>query len=376
MIGRLRGQLLVKRPPHLLIEVNGVGYELEAPMSTIYDLPAVGETVTLVTHLAVREDAHVLYGFAREGDRDLFRALLKVTGVGAKMGLAVLSGMDAARFVQCVEQEDVHALTRLPGIGTQDRPAGGDGDEGPGGGDRRRRLGKGPGGQGHGGRPNRRGRRPDPGRGCLDRPGLQARGGQPDGARRGAAPRPPRTSSGSPCAPRRAGAVPDPGTSPLGGQASAARPAAEQPLDPRNQHRSDRPGSQNRCVPQPMPAERSASRGAEADDFLGRDTGAEAAGEPLDVTGHAGILNYQPKELVITARAGTTLEVIESALAEHGQLLPFEPPRFGPGATLGGTIACGLSGPARPYAGAARDLVLGTPGSSAVGARCCASAAR
>lgn len=119
MIGRLRGQLLVKRPPHLLVEVNGVGYELEAPMSTIYDLPAVGETVTLVTHLAVREDAHVLYGFAREGDRDLFRALLKVTGVGAKMGLAVLSGMDAARFVQCVEQEDMHALTRLPGIGTK-----------------------------------------------------------------------------------------------------------------------------------------------------------------------------------------------------------------------------------------------------------------
>ena len=119
MIGRLRGQLLVKRPPHLLVEVNGVGYELEAPMSTFYDLPALGETVTLVTHLAVREDAHVLYGFAREGDRDLFRALLKVTGVGAKMGLAVLSGMDAARFVQCVEQEDVHALTRLPGIGTK-----------------------------------------------------------------------------------------------------------------------------------------------------------------------------------------------------------------------------------------------------------------
>jgi Holliday junction DNA helicase RuvA len=119
MIGRLRGQLLVKRPPHLLIEVNGVGYELEAPMSTFYDLPAEGEMVTLVTHLVVREDAHVLFGFVREGDRDLFRALLKVTGVGAKMGLAVLSGMDAVRFVQCVEQEDVHALTRLPGIGTK-----------------------------------------------------------------------------------------------------------------------------------------------------------------------------------------------------------------------------------------------------------------
>ena len=119
MIGRLRGEILVKRPPHLLIEVGGVGYELEAPMSTFYELPAVGGTVTLVTHLAVREDAHVLYGFAREQDRDLFRALLKVSGVGAKMGLAILSGMDAERFVRCVEQEDVQALTRLPGIGTK-----------------------------------------------------------------------------------------------------------------------------------------------------------------------------------------------------------------------------------------------------------------
>jgi Holliday junction DNA helicase RuvA len=119
MIGRLRGEILVKRPPHLLIEVGGVGYELEAPMSTFYELPPVGGTVTLVTHLVVREDAHVLYGFARERDRDLFRSLLRVSGVGAKMGLAILSGMDAERFVRCVEQEDVHALTRLPGIGTK-----------------------------------------------------------------------------------------------------------------------------------------------------------------------------------------------------------------------------------------------------------------
>lgn len=119
MIGRLRGEILVKRPPHLLIEVAGVGYELEAPMSTFYDLPAVGATVTLVTHLAVREDAHVLYGFARERDRDLFRSLLKVSGVGAKMGLAILSGMDAERFIRCVEQEDVLALKRLPGIGAK-----------------------------------------------------------------------------------------------------------------------------------------------------------------------------------------------------------------------------------------------------------------
>lgn len=119
MIGRLRGEILLKRPPHLLIEVGGIGYELEAPMSTFYELPAAGETVTLITHLVVRDDAHTLYGFARERDRDLFRALLRVTGVGAKVGLAILSGMDAERFVRCVEQEDIQALTRLPGIGTK-----------------------------------------------------------------------------------------------------------------------------------------------------------------------------------------------------------------------------------------------------------------
>jgi glycolate oxidase FAD binding subunit len=93
--------------------------------------------------------------------------------------------------------------------------------------------------------------------------------------------------------------------------------------------------------------------------FLGRDTSAETPAQPLDLAGHSGILTYEPKELVITARGGTTLEVIDIALAQQGQMLPFEPPRFGPGATIGGTIACGLSGPARPYAGAARDLVLG-----------------
>ncbi|CAD7856369.1 MAG: Glycolate dehydrogenase (EC 1.1.99.14), FAD-binding subunit GlcE [Olavius algarvensis Gamma 1 endosymbiont] len=96
-------------------------------------------------------------------------------------------------------------------------------------------------------------------------------------------------------------------------------------------------------------------RGSGSKRFLGR----TPTGEPLNVTGHAGIVNYQPKELVITARCGTTLETIEAALAEQGQMLPFEPPRLGLGATLGGTIACGLSGPARPYTGAARDLVLG-----------------
>ena len=117
MIGRLRGEIVYKHPPQLMLDVNGVGYELDAPMSTFYDLPGVGETVTLVTHLAVREDAQILYGFLRESDRTLFRSLLKVTGVGARMALAILSGMDAQRFALCVQQEDVTALIRLPGIG-------------------------------------------------------------------------------------------------------------------------------------------------------------------------------------------------------------------------------------------------------------------
>jgi len=117
MIGRLRGEIVSKHPPRLMLDIGGVGYELEAPMSTFYDLPPVGESVTLVTHLAVREDAWILYGFLREGDRTLFRNLLKVSGVGARMALAILSGMDAQRFVLCVRQEDIAALTRLPGIG-------------------------------------------------------------------------------------------------------------------------------------------------------------------------------------------------------------------------------------------------------------------
>ena len=117
MIGRLRGEIIAKHPPRVLIDVGGVGYEVEAPMSTFYDLPPVGESVTLITHLVVREDAHVLYGFLRERDRALFRGLLKVTGVGAKMALGILSGMDAQRFAQCIEQEDLTALSRLPGIG-------------------------------------------------------------------------------------------------------------------------------------------------------------------------------------------------------------------------------------------------------------------
>ena len=117
MIGRLRGEIVAKHPPQVLIDVGGVGYEVEAPMSTFYDLPGVGEPVTLITHLVVREDAHVLYGFLRERDRALFRSMLKVTGVGAKLALAILAGMDAQRFALCIEQEDITALSRLPGIG-------------------------------------------------------------------------------------------------------------------------------------------------------------------------------------------------------------------------------------------------------------------
>jgi len=117
MIGRLRGELVYKQPPHLMLDVNGVGYELEAPMSTFYDLPAPGQQVTLSTHLAIRDDAHVLYGFASESERTLFRALLKVSGVGAKMALAILSGMSADEFARCVQSDDIAALVRLPGIG-------------------------------------------------------------------------------------------------------------------------------------------------------------------------------------------------------------------------------------------------------------------
>ncbi len=117
MIGRLRGRVLAKQPPSLLLDVNGVGYEIEAPMSTFYVLPAGNEEVVLHTHLSVREDAHVLYGFAREADRTLFRALLKVSGVGGKMALGVLSGMTAEEFNQAVQAGDIAALTRLPGVG-------------------------------------------------------------------------------------------------------------------------------------------------------------------------------------------------------------------------------------------------------------------
>jgi len=117
MIGLLRGKLIGKQPPQLLLDVHGVGYEISAPMTTFYDLPAVGEEVVLYTHLAVRDDAHTLYGFARLSDRDLFRSLLRVNGVGAKLALTILSGMEARAFAGCIEAGDTAALVRLPGVG-------------------------------------------------------------------------------------------------------------------------------------------------------------------------------------------------------------------------------------------------------------------
>ena len=117
MIGRLRGTLLRKEPPVLLIDVGGLGYELEAPMTTFYELPAVGEIVSLHTHLVVREDAHLLYGFARESQRRHFRALLKISGIGPRVALAVLSGLTEDELVRCVTDDDVARLTQVPGIG-------------------------------------------------------------------------------------------------------------------------------------------------------------------------------------------------------------------------------------------------------------------
>ncbi len=117
MIGRITGTLLLKQPPELLLDVNGIGYEVQAPMSTFFDLPPTGQTVTLVTHFHVREDAQILYGFLTEAERSLFRQLLKVNGVGAKMALAILSGMNPQEFRLCVQGADQAALVRLPGIG-------------------------------------------------------------------------------------------------------------------------------------------------------------------------------------------------------------------------------------------------------------------
>ncbi len=121
MIGFLKGRLAVKQPPMLMVDVNGVGYEMEAPMSTFYGLPAAGEPVALFTHLVVREDAHILYAFGTDGERRLFRGLLKVSGVGPKIALGILSGASVEDFLRTVEAEDVAMLTRIPGIGRNER---------------------------------------------------------------------------------------------------------------------------------------------------------------------------------------------------------------------------------------------------------------
>lgn len=117
MIGRLRGILLWKSAPHVLVDVQGVGYEVEVSFPTFFKLPAVGQEITLYTHLIVREDAHMLYGFASESERDMFRSLIKVNGVGAKMAATILSGITVDDFVRCVRDNDIARLVKLPGVG-------------------------------------------------------------------------------------------------------------------------------------------------------------------------------------------------------------------------------------------------------------------
>ena len=117
MISRLTGVLVAKRPPQVLIDCNGVGYEADVSMTTFYQLPEVGERVSIWTHLVIREDAHNLIGFAGERERELFRQLIRINGVGPKMALAILSGIDEQQFALCVANADVAMLTRLPGVG-------------------------------------------------------------------------------------------------------------------------------------------------------------------------------------------------------------------------------------------------------------------
>ncbi|MFB9133783.1 Holliday junction branch migration protein RuvA [Vibrio sp. AK197] len=117
MIGRLRGIILEKQPPEVLIEVNGVGYEVQMPMSCFYELPNVGEEAVIYTHFVVREDAQLLYGFNNTKERGLFREVIKANGVGPKLGLGILSGMTATQFVTCVDNEDISTLVKLPGVG-------------------------------------------------------------------------------------------------------------------------------------------------------------------------------------------------------------------------------------------------------------------
>lgn len=117
MIGSIRGRLILRQAPQLIVECAGIGYEIETPMSTFLDLPEVGSEVFLFTHLQVREDAHTLFGFSTDDERSLFRSLLKISGVGAKMGLAILSGMSVDGFVRCVQHEDAAMLVKIPGVG-------------------------------------------------------------------------------------------------------------------------------------------------------------------------------------------------------------------------------------------------------------------
>ena len=117
MIGRIRGQLLEIQPPDILLDVAGIGYEVQVPMTTVYELPEVGGEISLFTHFVVREDAQLLFGFLRERDRSLFRHLIRVNGVGPKLGLAILSGLDADAFIRAVQREDTSTLVQLPGVG-------------------------------------------------------------------------------------------------------------------------------------------------------------------------------------------------------------------------------------------------------------------
>lgn len=117
MIGFLRGIIIKKQPPLLLLDVQGVGYEIEAPMTTFYTLPEVKDEVEIFTHLVVRDDAHLLFGFATENERHMFRTLIKVNGVGAKMGLTILSGIEADEFARCIRDNDAERLVKLPGVG-------------------------------------------------------------------------------------------------------------------------------------------------------------------------------------------------------------------------------------------------------------------
>ncbi|MEQ1774392.1 MAG: Holliday junction branch migration protein RuvA [Burkholderiales bacterium] len=117
MIGRISGKLLAKQPPQIIVDVQGVGYEIDVPMSTLYQLPATGADVTLLTHLTVREDAHLLYGFATEQERTVFRQLLKISGVGPRTALSVLSGLSVADLHAAVSTQDSARLTKVPGIG-------------------------------------------------------------------------------------------------------------------------------------------------------------------------------------------------------------------------------------------------------------------